>query len=48
MKSIWDDEARRFRDGTYGVIDYSGHYQRVDKTGRVLKEYRLNWFNFLK
>jgi HEAT repeat protein len=38
--------ARRFRDGSIAYVSYSGHYVRLDRTGKQVKTMNLNWWNF--
>jgi hypothetical protein len=38
--------ARRFRDGSIALVSYSGHYVRLNKDGKEVKSFQLNWWNF--
>jgi hypothetical protein len=38
--------AKRFRDGSMAYVSYSGHYVRLDRTGKQVKTMNLNWWNF--
>jgi HEAT repeat protein len=38
--------AKRFRDGSIAYVSYSGHYVKLDRTGKQVKTMQLNWFNF--
>src|SRR5262249_15733003 len=38
--------AKRFRDGSIAYVSYSGHYVRLDRTGKQVKTMNLNWWNF--
>ncbi|MFO0877307.1 MAG: HEAT repeat domain-containing protein [Gemmataceae bacterium] len=36
--------ARRFRDGTLAFVSYSGHYVKLDRTGKEMKNVQIpNW-----
>jgi hypothetical protein len=38
--------ARRFRDGSIAYVSYSGHYVRLDRSGKQVKTTQMNWWNF--
>src|SRR5262249_46767632 len=38
--------ARRFRDGSIAYVSYSGHYVRLDRTGKQAHSHQLNWAGF--
>ncbi|MFO0926732.1 MAG: HEAT repeat domain-containing protein [Gemmataceae bacterium] len=38
--------ARRFRDGGIAYVSYSGHYVRLDRTGKQVKSTNMAWFNY--
>lgn len=38
--------ARRFRDGSIAYVSYSGHYVRLDRTGKQVKSFNLTWVNY--
>lgn len=37
--------VRRFNDGSFAFVTYSGLYNRLDSKGKLLRTCNLNWFN---
>jgi HEAT repeat protein len=38
--------VKRFKDGSFAYVSYSGHYVRLDKNGKQLKTFNLPWGMF--
>lgn len=38
--------AKRFRDGSMAYVSYSGHYVKLDRTGKQIKSVNLVWSNY--
>jgi HEAT repeat protein len=38
--------AKRFRDGSMAYVSYSGHYVKLDRTGKQIKSINMPWFNY--
>src|SRR5205807_1713097 len=38
--------ARTYRDGSMAYISYSGHFVKLDRTGKQIRTFQLPWSNF--